>query len=146
MTVKKAKEYKLAVASSEFEQVKVATSEDAVCFARQFYGDDLEIYESFFLMILNRANTIVAWVKISQGGLTGTVADPVLIAKYALESLAKGVILCHNHPSGNTKPSEADLQLTQKIKQGLGFFDIKVLDHLILTTDSFYSFTDNGII
>ena len=131
---------------SDFVSVKISTSKNAVDCMRQFFGDDLEIYESFFMLLLNRANKTVAYVKISQGGCVGTVVDTMLIAKYAIDSLAQSVILCHNHPSGNTEPSDADKHITDKIKQTLSLFECKVIDHIILTADSFYSFADEGLL
>lgn len=142
---KTAIEYKLkAVKNESFECVKITGSKSTADYARQFYESDIDIYESFFLILLNRGNRVTGWVKISQGGVAGTVCDTVLIAKYAIESLAKGVILVHNHPSGNTEPSNADTNITEKVKQALQLFDIQVLDHVILTSDSFYSFADDG--
>jgi DNA repair protein RadC len=78
--------------------------------------------------------------------MTGTVADPRIILKKALEEDAVSLILCHNHPSGSLKPSRADEELTQKIKEAARFFDIKVLDHLIVSDDGYYSFADEGIL
>lgn len=144
--MKKATIYSLKKTESEFEKVKITSSADSVRYLRQFYLDDVGIYESFFLMLLNRPNQVIGYVKISQGGITGTVVDPILVAKYAIDSLSKGVILCHNHPSGNLNPSDADRQITEKIKQGLKLFDISVLDHIILTENSYYSFCDEGIL
>jgi len=144
--MKKATIYSLKKTESEFEKVKITSSADSVRYLRQFYLDDIGIYESFFLMLLNRPNQVIGYVKISQGGITGTVVDPILVAKYAIDSLSKGVILCHNHPSGNLNPSDADRQITEKIKQGLKLFDISVLDHIILTENSYYSFCDEGIL
>ena len=103
-------------------------------------------YEEFWILLLNRSNTIIDKFKISQGGISGTVADVRIILKLALENLASGIILCHNHPSNNTKPSEADITLTKKIKEAGVFFDINLLDHIIVTTNSYYSFADEGII
>ena len=138
--------YSLKKEKCSFEQSIITCSTDTVKVLRQFFLDDIEIFESFFLLLLNRANKVEGYVKISQGGITGTVADPLLIAKYAVSTLSKSVILCHNHPSGNLKPSKADEQLTAKVKAGLALFDISVLDHIILTADSYYSFTDEGIL
>jgi DNA repair protein RadC len=81
-------------------QIKITSSETAYNVIRQFWHDDIEIYESFFVLLLNRANVTIGWAKISQGGITGTIADPKLILKYAVDSLASGIILAHNHPSG----------------------------------------------
>ena len=141
-----AKQYHLIAKESEFQAEKIASSFQSQQYARNFYQDDLEIYESFWVIFLARNNTVKGFVRLSQGGLTGTVVDPRLLAKYALESLACGVILVHNHPSGNTRPSEADLDITRKIKSTLNLFDCNVLDHIILGGDNYYSFADEGII
>jgi DNA repair protein RadC len=140
----KAVEYTLKANKTEFEKVKITSSYDSVKYLRQFFFDDISIYESFFLMLLNRSNTVIGYVKISQGGISGTVCDPLLVAKYAIDSLAKGVILCHNHPSGQLIASEQDDSITRKVKEGLKLFDISVLDHIILTEDSYYSYADEG--
>lgn len=138
--------YELKKIQSEFPQVKILTSLESVNFIRQFYGDDLEIFESFFILLLNRANKTIGYAKISQGGITGTVVDVKLIAKYAIDSLASSVILAHNHPSGNLQPSQADKDITSKIIKGLNILDVQVLDHVILTADEYYSFADNGLL
>lgn len=101
-------------------------------------------HEEFWVVLLNRANMVVKKVTISSGGISGTVADPRKIFKHAIEHLASGIILVHNHPSGNLKPSEADFQLTKKIKEGGKCLDIPVLDHLIFTNNGYYSFADEG--
>jgi DNA repair protein RadC len=102
--------------------------------------------EEFWIMLLNRANKLIKKECISQGGVSGTVADPKLIFKSALENLASGVILIHNHPSGNTKPSTADIQLTNKMKEGGKFLEITVLDHIIFTDKAYFSFSDEGML
>jgi DNA repair protein RadC len=131
---------------TDYKRAKISSSNDAQEYARNFFHDDLTMYESFFMIMLNNANNTTGYVKISQGGITGTVVDARIVAKYALETLAVGVILVHNHPSGNLQPSQADLQLTTKIKNGLGFLDIKVLDHIILTETSYFSFADDNLL
>ncbi len=136
--------YELKKIQSEFPKTKIRSSADAAEFIRQFYSDDIDIFESSFILLLNRANDTIGYAKISQGGITGTVVDPRLVAKYAVESLATAVILAHNHPSGNTEPSTADKEITHKIKNGLKLLDIDLLDHLILTNESYYSLADNG--
>jgi DNA repair protein RadC len=100
----------------------------------------------FAVLFLNRANKINHFQIISEGGMTGTVADPRIILKKALEENAVSIILCHNHPSGSLKPSRADEELTHKIKEAARFFDIKVLDHLIVSEDGYFSFADEGIL
>jgi DNA repair protein RadC len=142
----KAVEYQLKANTTDFDRVRITNSKDVEQYARQFYFDDIGIYESFFIMLLDRANKVKGYVKISQGGIAGTVVDPLIVAKYVVDSLAQGVILCHNHPSGNLTPSQQDIAMTNKIKSGLAFFDVNVIEHLILTEDSYYSFADNGLI
>jgi DNA repair protein RadC len=106
----------------------------------------MEIFESVFILLLNQINDTIGYAKISQGGIAGTVVDVRLIAKYAVDSLATAVILAHNHPTGELKPSDADIKITEKVKNGLQILDIKVLDHVILTKNGYYSFADEGII
>lgn len=103
-------------------------------------------HEVFAVLFLNRANKINHFQIISEGGITGTVADPKIILKKALEEDAVSLILCHNHPSGSLKPSRADEELTNKIKEAAKYFDIKVLDHLIVSDDGYFSFADEGIL
>jgi DNA repair protein RadC len=131
---------------SIFEQKQIKSSNDAQEFARQFYHADIELYESFFLMMLNRANMVTSYAKISQGGTSGTVVDPKIVSKYAIDDLCSSVIMVHNHPSGNTGPSEHDKAITKKIKDGLAMFDIQLFDHVILTSTSYFSFADTGLI
>lgn len=102
--------------------------------------------EVFAVVYLNRANKVNHFEIVSEGGITGTVADPRVILRKALEENAVNIILCHNHPSGSLKPSRADEQLTQKIKQAASYLDIKVLDHIIVSEDGYYSFADEGLI
>lgn len=103
-------------------------------------------YEVFAVIFLNRANKIKHFEIVSRGGITGTVADPRLILKKAIEEEATSIILSHNHPSGNLKPSRADEEITHKIKQAAAYLDIKVLDHIIVSDDGYYSFADEGIL
>ena len=103
-------------------------------------------HEVFAVVFLNRANKVNHFEIVSEGGITGTIADPRIILRKALEEDAVSIILCHNHPSGSTKPSRADTELTNKIKEAAQYFDIKVLDHLIVSESGFYSFADEGIL
>jgi len=102
--------------------------------------------EEFWVMFLNRANKIISTQKLSQGGITGTVADIRLILKSALDNFATCIILCHNHPSGNLNPSAEDKELTQKVKQTAKLLDIAVLDHVIVSDGGYFSFADEGIL
>lgn len=131
---------------SDFPKVKITRAEDSVSFIRKFYHDDIAIYESFFILLLNRANSTIGWAKIGQGGVTGVVVDIRIVAKYAIEALACSVIIAHNHPSGNTSPSDADINVTNKIKNTLSLFDCKLMDHIILTEDSYCSLSEEGIL
>jgi DNA repair protein RadC len=123
-------------------KVPISGSKDA--FAHFFvHFEDLP-HEEFWCAYLNTANRPIRTVRISQGGLNGTVADVRIILKYALECRASSLLLAHNHPSGALKPSDADLRLTRKIKEAADWMDIKVLDHIILADRSYYSFADDG--
>lgn len=102
--------------------------------------------EVFGVLFLNQANKINHFEIVSKGGITATVADPKIILKKALEANAVSIILCHNHPSGNTRPSRADEELTQKIQAAAKLFDIKVLDHIIVSESGYYSFADEGLL
>jgi DNA repair protein RadC len=142
------KQYKITAIKSEvadFPQTQIKSSQIAYDVIKQFYSDDIEIYESFFILLLNRANITTGYANISQGGITGTIVDPRIILKYAVDSLACGVIVAHNHPSGNLQPSDSDNQITAKLKQALSLIDTNIIDHIILTPNNgYYSFLDNG--
>jgi DNA repair protein RadC len=103
-------------------------------------------HEEFWVLLLNRANRVIKKVQVSQGGVAGTVADPKIIFKCALEELASGIILSHNHPSGNLTPSQADINLTQKLRDGGKLLEIQVLDHLIVGGHKYFSFADEGLL
>ena len=103
-------------------------------------------HEEFWLLLLNRANKIIKKQPISQGGVSGTVADPKLIFNHALNHLASSIILVHNHPSGNTKPSEADKRLTRQLFEAGKFLEIAVLDHIIFTDNAYFSFADQNLL
>lgn len=126
------------------EKAVVASSTDVANYLQTLLKDYK--HEVFAVLFLNRSNKINHFQIISEGGITGTVADPRIILKKALEEDAVSIILCHNHPSGSLKPSKADEELTFKIKEASKFFDIKVLDHLIVSEDGYYSFADEGIL
>jgi DNA repair protein RadC len=126
------------------DRKKVSSSQDAFEFFRPLLRDSA--YEEFWIMLLNRGNKILKSICISQGGLSGTVADPKKIFKMALEQYASSMILCHNHPSGNIRPSESDIRLTQKLKKAGSFLDLPVIDHIIVGEDSYFSFADEGLL
>jgi DNA repair protein RadC len=131
---------------SSVRPVKVKSPDGIYELAKQFYGDDIDVYESFFLISFNSAMEAVGWAKISQGSINSTTVDIRLIAKYALDSLALKCVLVHNHPTGTLTPSDADKELTKKIKDGLSLLDIRVSDHLIVTSKGYYSFLEDGLL
>jgi DNA repair protein RadC len=104
------------------------------------------LHEEFWILFLNRSNKVINRMKLSQGGISGTVTDVRLVMKRAIECLASGIIVCHNHPSGNLNPSESDNKITQKIKEAGNLMDIQLLDHLIISDKDYYSFADNGML
>lgn len=144
-----AKEYYIGVKERnvEFNKAKITSPEDCYNYIKQFYNDDIEIYESFFALFLNRAHNVIGWTKISQGGIEGTVADIKLVAKVAIDCLCSAIVIAHNHPSGNRQPSKQDIEMTKKIFSGMKLLDIDLIDHIILSTDEFYfSFANEGMI
>ncbi len=126
------------------EKPKVITSADAAAIFKPLLSD--LPHEEFWILLLNRNNIYIEKMMISSGGLAGTVIDVRIILRKALENGACSIILCHNHPSGNLIPSEADKEITKKIKEAGKHMDIPVLDHLIIGNDSYFSFTDEGLI
>lgn len=143
---KKAIEFSLKAEKQEFPVVKIRSSKDSADFARQFYYDDISIYESSFILLMNHANTAIGYAKISQGGVCSTIVDVRLIAKYAVESLASSVILVHNHPSGQLKFSIADTQLAQQVRNGLEILGIKLLDSIVICENGYVSMVDEGLL
>ena len=131
-------------AMASFEKPIVKDSREIAGYLQALLKDHR--HEVFVVVFLNRANRINHYEIISEGGITGTVADPRIILKKALEEDAVSIILCHNHPSGNLLPSKADEDLTYKIKEAAKYFDIKVLDHIIVSEEGYYSFADEGIL
>ena len=122
---------------------KISGSKDA---ATLLFGHLSDLpYEEFWLLLLDRANQVISRQNLSKGGVAGTVVDPKMIFKYAVDVLASGVILCHNHPSGSLKPSDADVRLTKKVKAAGELLDIIILDHIIIAGQNYYSFADEGL-
>jgi DNA repair protein RadC len=126
------------------EAVKIGGSSDAFNELRPHLQD--KHHEEFWILLLNRANRVIRKYQVSQGGVAGTVADPKIIYKTALAELASGIILAHNHPSGNLIASQADLDLTRKLKEAGRLLEIQVLDHLIIANDRYLSFADEGLL
>lgn len=137
--------YKTKVKASE--RPKIATSNDAFLLLQEHWNFEIiEFIEEFKIILLNRANRVLGIVPISVGGTAGTIADPKVIFVSALKCNAASVILVHNHPSGNLKPSQADIELTRKLKSAGQFLDLPVIEHIILTKEGYLSFADDGLI
>lgn len=124
------------------ELIKITSSKIIFQIMQPIIGDLL--HEEFWVLFLNNSNKVIHKSQMSKGGITGTVVDVRMIFKMALEQNATNIILCHNHPSGNVVPSEADLNITKKLKLAGENLDVKVLDHVIVTDKSYYSFADDG--
>lgn len=123
--------------------VKIGGSNDIYLLMHRYFAD--LNHEEFWIVLLNRANKVISKHLISKGGQAGTIADPKIIFQTALENHAASIILSHNHPSGNLRPSQADISLTQKLVSAGNMLDISVLDHLIFTNSGYYSFVDEGM-
>jgi DNA repair protein RadC len=126
------------------EYEKITGSSEVYNLMHPLLGD--LTHEEFWVLILNRSNKVIDKRKISQGGITGTVTDIRLILKMALDNLATSMILCHNHPSGNLQPSEADISITRRLKESATLMDISLLDHLIIAGKGYFSFADENLI
>ncbi len=129
---------------TDIPRATIENSQDAYEYIRQFYFDDISIWESFFLLLLNTRRSTIGYAKISQGGVTSTIVDLRFIAKYVADTSATSIIIAHNHPSGGTQPSENDIKVTEKVKGLMMYFDCVLFDHIILAEDSYYSFADMG--
>jgi len=126
--------------------VKLSNSKDVNNLLKSIWSNKIEMQEEFCVLYLNKANRVLGWARVSTGGIAGTVTDTRIIFGIAVKSLASAVILAHNHPSGNLKPSDSDKAMTRKLKEAGKILDITVLDHLIITPEGgFYSFADEGL-
>ena len=139
--------YKRKINCKVSQRPQINTSSDAYKILLHYWNQDkIELLEEFKVLYLSKANRVLQIITLSQGGITGTVADPRLILAGALKVAACCIVLAHNHPSGSLRPSKADEELTHKIKCAASYHDIKVLDHLIITTEGYYSFADEGVL
>ncbi|CAN5168939.1 DNA repair protein RadC [soil metagenome] len=126
------------------EKPKISSSKDAFDLIS---GDLMDLsHEEFWVLLLNRANRLIKKKRISEGGVSGTVADPKIIFKMALEELASGIIVAHNHPSGNMIASQSDIDLTKKLREAGKFLEVQLLDHLIVCGQKYFSFADEGVL
>ncbi|OSZ79030.1 DNA repair protein [Chitinophagaceae bacterium IBVUCB1] len=135
--------YRTKVKASE--RPAISTSGDAYHILMQYWDENkIELLEQFKILLLNRASRVIGISDISTGGVAGTVVDPKIVFSTALKANASSIILAHNHPSGNLQPSKEDNAVTTKMREAGSFLDLRVLDHLIVTKDGYYSYADEG--
>lgn len=138
-------EIKVSYTSGNRDKVKITNSKDSYelflsCWSQKI----IELQEEFKVLLLNRNHQVLGIYPLSKGGVSGTVVDAKLVFSVALKCNASSIVLAHNHPSGNLKPSDADIRLTQKLKEAGNYLDVKVLDHIILSREGYYSFADES--
>lgn len=140
-------EIKLSYSRKGNSEKLVSCSRDSVdVFRQHFDSDEMDYRESFFALYLNQANKVLGIRKISESGISSTVVDVRIIMQAALLCNASAVILAHNHPSGNLKPSQEDLKITKQISDGGKLLNIQLLDHLIISQNSYFSFADESLL
>ncbi|TDB69103.1 JAB domain-containing protein [Arundinibacter roseus] len=128
------------------DRIKVECSKDAARFLKSIWSDQIEYQEEMYVVLLNRANEIIGYKKLSSGGMSGCLIDMKILFGIAVQCAACGIILAHNHPSGNLAPSEADIRLTKQVKEASKLLDICLLDHQIITVGGYNSMADCGYI
>ena len=142
----KLNEVKITYKRSAVNVRKITSSRDAENIFRELLADEMDYRENFFVLSLNNSNEVLEWMLLSTGGMTETVVDVRLLFQMLLKTHATAFIVAHNHPSGSLRASQADLNITEKMKKAGQTLDIKLLDHLILTSQSYLSFADDGIL
>jgi len=140
-------EIKVSYSSGNKKKLKVRNSNESFkILLNSWDKNTIELQEEFKILLLNRCNSVLGIYPMSKGGVSGTIIDAKLIFSVALKSNASNIIIAHNHPSGNLTPSEPDKRLTEKLQKASQYLDIILLDHLIISTDGFFSFSDNGLL
>jgi len=136
---------KVKVTATKGDEVFISSPDDLPDMLRMlFNADTIEWTEEFLVVCLNRAHKVLGYYKVGAGGFSNVVCDPKVVLTVALQSAASSIILAHNHPSGNTNPSDSDVAVTEKIRKACSYLDINLLDHFIITNDSYYSFMERG--
>ncbi|WP_417859771.1 JAB domain-containing protein [Winogradskyella sediminis] len=139
------KEIRVSYSSGNNDKIKITNSKDSYELLKSCWSmNTIEYQEEFKVLLLNRNHQVLGIYPLSKGGVSGTLVDAKLVYSVALKCNASSIIVAHNHPSGNLKPSEADLKLTKKLKQAGTYLDIMLLDHLIITKNGYYSFSDES--
>lgn len=128
------------------ERAKICASKDAANILNTVFEDCMQHHEEFYVMLLNRSNRVLGISCISKGGISATVVDIKIILQTALKANSTGLIICHNHPSGNLTASQEDIKITEKLKNACKLLDLSLLDHLIVTDEGYLSFADEGIL
>jgi DNA repair protein RadC len=137
----------VSYSSCKKEKEKVSNSKESYEVLLNSWNENIiELQEEFKVLLLNRSNQVLGVYPMSKGGVSGTIVDAKLVFGVALKCNASSIIVAHNHPSGNLSPSEADKKLTQKLKKASEYLDIKLLDHIIITKEDFFSFSDNELL
>jgi len=137
----------VSYSSCKKEKEKVSNSKESYEVLLNSWNENIiELQEEFKVLLLNRSNQVLGVYPMSKGGVSGTIVDAKLVFSVALKCNASSIIVAHNHPSGNLSPSEADKKLTQKLKKASEYLDIKLLDHIIITKEDFFSFSDNELL
>ncbi|PQV50266.1 DNA repair protein RadC [Jejuia pallidilutea] len=138
-------EIKVSYTSGNRDKVKITNSKDSYELLLSCWSQKtIELQEEFKVLLLNRNNQVLGIYPLSKGGVSGTIVDAKLVFSVALKCNASSIIIAHNHPSGNLKPSDTDIRLTQKLKEAGNYLDVKVLDHIILSREGYYSFVDES--
>lgn len=132
--------------NESFAPYKIACSEDVYKYAKPLFCESINIYESVYALFFDNSNQLLGFYKVSQGGITSSVVDVRLLLSTALNCLATSLILIHNHPTGNLKPSVEDMKITNQIKEASSLLNIRLLDHMIVTNSGFFSFADEGLL
>ena len=138
--------FEISKRSLVMEKIKITAPAVAVPVCRELFGFTVDIYETFFIIMLDNNNNTIGCASIGAGGLTGVAVDYRLILKYASSCLCTGIILVHNHPSGNLKPSDHDIKLTRDLQKIMTLACMPIIDHLIITSDGYFSFADSGLL
>lgn len=139
-------EYKIVCKEVEtpYKRIKIKDARDVADYVRPFISETLMAFETFMVIGLNRANNTVGWGIVSQGGLSNVLVDIRILMKMALDMCCNSIILCHNHPSGSLNPSAEDRALTSRVASACELVDLRLLDHVIITKEDYYSFANHG--
>ncbi len=145
---KQIQKFNIVSEKTTIDKYKVASSSEINKIIRSIadFNNSIDIVEEVNVLLLNRSNMIIGYANISKGGISSSIVDIKIVMKYAIDSLASSIILIHNHPSGNLHPSDSDKDITKKIKNACALLEIQLLDHIIITSDDYYSFADQGIL